>query len=178
MTQKKHRPQKHRLNCDNEPHNLDAGVDQDNQPPDRDVAGADFSAEAHGFTGFENAGQGSSHVGNQKPRKVTNMNDYVTTRAQAQTGPLGETQLAGGDKTALRIWRDHTTEGKSMRSRPYEIVGYVIEGTMTLLLENTETELAQGDSFVIPADKPHSYRIDSPATIIEATTPPAPQELE
>jgi quercetin dioxygenase-like cupin family protein len=169
---------KHRLNCENEPHNLDAHLDRERQPPERDVSDADFAAEAHGFTGYENAGHGSSHSGSRARKAVINMNDHVTTRAQAQRGRSGETRLAGGEKTALRLWRNHTAHGKSMRSRPYEIVGYVVEGDMTLLLGNTEAELTQGDSFVIPADKPHSYRIDSPATIIEATAPPAPGELE
>lgn len=52
-----------RLNPDNASHNLDAQIDDQRRKPSRDVADADFAAEAHGFTAFENTGQGSSYRG-------------------------------------------------------------------------------------------------------------------
>lgn len=54
---------KKRVNADNASHNLDARIDDQRKRPSRDVADADFAAEAHGFTAFENTGQGSSYRG-------------------------------------------------------------------------------------------------------------------
>jgi len=77
----------------------------------------------------------------------------------------------------MRAWRDYRTDGKTQRRRSYEILGYVAEGEVTLIVEGRETDLAAGDSFVIPHDTLHSFRIDKPATVIEATAPPARNEL-
>ncbi|MDX1627020.1 MAG: cupin domain-containing protein, partial [Wenzhouxiangellaceae bacterium] len=153
------------LNHDNESHNLDSRVEDPSQRPSREVGQADFAAEAHGFTGFEKAGHGSTHRGN--PNTEIKMHKHVTKKGTEQAGPLGEKLLAGGDRTALRLWQDHTADGKSARTRSYEICGYVVNGTMTLIVDEEEIELSTGDSFVIPADTPHSYRISAPATVIE-----------
>ena len=96
----------------------------------------------------------------------------------SHTGPLGSTLLASGEKVALRIWQDHTTDDKQPRRRDYEIVGYVASGEMDLLIENETRHLSAGDSFVIEARQLHSYQISKPATIIEATSPPARDALQ
>ena len=54
---------KQRVNADNASHNLDAQIDDQGKKPSRDVADADFAAEAHGFTAYEKAGLGSSYEG-------------------------------------------------------------------------------------------------------------------
>jgi len=51
------------VNADNACHNLDSKIGDQRKRPSRDVADADFAAEAHGFTAFENTGQGSSYRG-------------------------------------------------------------------------------------------------------------------
>jgi hypothetical protein len=50
---------KHCLNNENEPHNLDSRIDDERRPPSRSADKAGFAAEAHSFTGYEKAGQGS-----------------------------------------------------------------------------------------------------------------------
>ena len=54
-----------RISPENAPHNLEFSEDENRQcelkPPERDLREADFAAEAHGFTGFEQAGRGSSY---------------------------------------------------------------------------------------------------------------------
>ena len=55
--------EENRVNADNASHNLDSKIDDQRKRPSRDVADADFAAEAHGFTAFENTGQGSSYRG-------------------------------------------------------------------------------------------------------------------
>ncbi|HMB38146.1 MAG TPA: hypothetical protein VKO85_03630 [Wenzhouxiangellaceae bacterium] len=51
------------VNPDNASHNLDSKLKDQRRRPSRDVAEADFAAEAHGFTAFENTGQGSRYQG-------------------------------------------------------------------------------------------------------------------
>lgn len=177
---------KHCLNSENEPHNLDSRVEDERRPPPRGADEADFAAEAHGFTGYEKAGQGSLHRGKRSAAGSTpensgeidpRMNRFVCRAEDAAPGPLGDTQLAAGARASMRAWRDYRTDGKTQRRRSYEILGYVAEGEVTLIVEGRETDLAAGDSFVIPHDTLHSFRIDKPATVIEATAPPARNEL-
>ncbi|MBL37136.1 MAG: cupin [Xanthomonadales bacterium] len=94
-----------------------------------------------------------------------------------EPGPLGDLQLAQGERVGLRIWRDYTTDQKAERSRPYEIVGYVAKGEITVVIDGHAAELVEGDSFVIPPDTSHSFSIPIRATVIEATSPPASQAL-
>ena len=177
---------KHCLNSENEPHNLDSRIEDERRPPPRGADEADFAAEAHGFTGYENAGQGSRHRGKQSNAESTSMNSgdidsrmnrFVCRAGDAARGPLGETQIAAGARASMRVWRDYRTDGKNERRRSYEILGYVAEGEITLIVEGHEADLVAGDSFVVPHDTLHSFRIDKPATVIEATAPPARSEL-
>ena len=164
-------------NSENASHNHDGVPHRVDRRPVRDVAEADFAAEAHGFTGFEKAGRGSCYRGNGSINEEQSMSDNILKGESIDSGPLGDLQLAQGEKTGLRIWKDHVTDKKAERTRPYEIVGYVVKGEITLIIDGHPTELVEGDSFVIPPDTSHSYAIEMPATVIEATAPPASREL-
>ena len=102
---------------------------------------------------------------------------HVLKGEHIERGPLGDLQLAEGECCGLRIWKDHMTEKKAERTRSYEIVGYVVKGEIVLIVDGETAELVEGDSFVIPPDTSHSYAIAQPATVIEATAPPASAEL-
>lgn len=105
------------------------------------------------------------------------MATHVLRGENIQEGPLGDLELAQGKSAGLRIWKDHTTSQKAERTRPYEIVGYVVKGEITVIIDGHPEELVEGDSFVIPPNTSHSYSIPIKATVIEATAPPASQEL-
>lgn len=105
------------------------------------------------------------------------MSNNVLKGEHIETGPLGDLELAQGDRVGLRIWRDYTTSRKAERTRPYEIVGYVAKGEVTVIIDGHPEELVEGDSFVIPPDTSHSFSIPIRATIIEATAPPASNQL-
>lgn len=105
------------------------------------------------------------------------MSNNVLRGENIEEGPLGDLQLAQGEAVGLRIWLDHTTNKKEERTRPYEIVGYVAKGEVTVVIDGHPEELVEGDSFVIPPNTSHSYSIPLRATVIEATAPPASQEL-
>jgi len=165
------------INSENATHNLDAIPDRTDRAPQRDVGEADFAAEAHGFTGFENVGQGSRYGGKVSTEKENAMAKYILKGESIENGPLGDLQLAQGERSGLRIWPDYVTEDKAERKRSYEIVGYVVKGEITLIIEGTPMELVEGDSFVIPPDTSHRFSIKMPATVIESTAPPASREL-
>lgn len=106
------------------------------------------------------------------------MSSNVLRGENIEEGPLGDLELAQGESVGLRMWRDKTTKNKKdERSRPYEIAGYVVKGEMTVIIDGHPEELVEGDSFVIPPNTSHSYSIPIKATVIEATAPPASQEL-
>ncbi len=59
----------------------------------------------------------------------------VTVNAnEANTGKMGQKLLVSGDMIALRLWDEQPGdgEGKSIHTRDYETVGYVIEGRAEL----------------------------------------------
>lgn len=89
-------------------------------------------------------------------------------------GEMGQTYLASGINVAMRLWeKEEPTEGKEMRSRDYETVGYVLEGKAELHLEDQKVTLEKGDSWLVPKDAKHTYKIIETFTAIEATSPPA-----
>ena len=94
--------------------------------------------------------------------------------AAAPAGPHGEVSLAGGEKLAMRMWRDEPpTDDKPSASRPYETVGYVISGRAELTLSGETVTLEPGDSWLVPAGTQHTYKILEAFTAVEATAPPA-----
>ncbi|WP_439369800.1 cupin domain-containing protein [Bradyrhizobium sp. DASA03120] len=60
-----------------------------------------------------------------------------------------------------------------MTQREYETAGYVIAGQAELTLEGRTINLKSGDSWLVPAQAKHAYRIQKTFTAIEATAPPA-----
>lgn len=89
-------------------------------------------------------------------------------------GPRGQIYLASGKSVALRLWRDVPPgEIKPATRRDYETVGYVIAGRAELHSEGQMVTLEPGDSWVVPRQAEHAYRILEPFTAVEATAPPA-----
>jgi len=89
-------------------------------------------------------------------------------------GPGGQRYLASGVGISLRKWEDRSTEKDEAPHRnPYETVGYVISGKAELQSEGQTILLEPGDSWLIPRDAEHKYRILEPFTAVEATHPPA-----
>jgi len=94
--------------------------------------------------------------------------------AHSPRGQMGQLYLASGVSLAMRLWRDEQPgELGSMYSRPYETVGYVIEGRAELHSEGQVVTLATGDSWVAPKGAHHAYKVLEPFTAVEATHPPA-----
>lgn len=94
--------------------------------------------------------------------------------AHSPRGPGGQRYLASGTSLAMRLWdEEESRDDKQDHSRAYETVGYVIAGKAELHLEGQMVLLEPGDSWVVPKDAMHRYRVIERFTAVEATHPPA-----
>ena len=104
------------------------------------------------------------------------MTDSTIRKVSEQTAPkgeMGQTYLASGKQVAMRLWSKESPQKKDPIRRDYETVGYVIAGRAELTLERQTTTLEAGDSWWVPAQAQHSYRILETFTAVEATALPA-----
>lgn len=94
--------------------------------------------------------------------------------AYSPTGSRGQKYLASGLSVAMRLWENEPAgEPKEPTTRPYETVGYVIAGRAELRIGGQVVLLEPGNSWVVPKDVEHRYKILESFTAVEATHPPA-----
>ena len=93
--------------------------------------------------------------------------------AHSPEGELGQTYLVSGTRLSMRLWDEGATDGLEPHTRPYETVGFVIEGTAELHLGDQKIVLEQGDSWLVPEGAEHHYVVPSRFRAVEATAPPA-----
>jgi quercetin dioxygenase-like cupin family protein len=105
------------------------------------------------------------------------MGDSTVKKVSAATAPrgrLGQRYLGSGKRVSMRLWENEPAgDAKPSSRRDYETIGYVISGMAELTLEGQTIRLEPGDSWLVPPDAEHSYRIIEPFTAVEATAPPA-----
>ena len=105
------------------------------------------------------------------------MSDTTVTKVDSSNSPhgkLGQKYLASGKSLAMRLWEDEQPgDDKPEEKRDYETVGYVIKGRAELHIEGQMVLLERGDSWVVPKDASHAYKILESFTAVEATHPPA-----
>jgi quercetin dioxygenase-like cupin family protein len=104
------------------------------------------------------------------------MNETTVKKVSEKSAPkgsMGQTYLVSGKRLAMRLWDNEAPGAKASDRREYETVGYVIAGRAELTLEGQTIRLQAGDSWLVPAQAEHSYRILEPFTAVEATAPPA-----
>jgi quercetin dioxygenase-like cupin family protein len=86
----------------------------------------------------------------------------------------GKKFLASGTQLSMRMWEDEQpNENKEAHSSPYETVGFVLKGKAELHSEGQVVTLEPGDSYMVPKDAKHTYKILEPFTAVEATAPPS-----
>jgi len=94
--------------------------------------------------------------------------------SHSPTGEMGQIYLASGIGVSMRMWKEEEPgDDKPERRRPYETVGFVIKGKAELHSEGQMVLLEEGDSWVVPENASHTYKILKTFTAIEATAPPA-----
>jgi quercetin dioxygenase-like cupin family protein len=105
------------------------------------------------------------------------MGDTTVIKVDSSNSPrgeMGQKYLASGKSLAMRLWEnEEPNEAKENAKRDYETVGYVIKGRAELHLEGQMVLLEKGDSWVVPKDASHTYKILETFTAVEATHPPA-----
>ncbi|MBD1909375.1 MULTISPECIES: cupin domain-containing protein [unclassified Leptolyngbya] len=105
------------------------------------------------------------------------MSDTTVIKVTSETAPIGEMgqkHLALSKKLSMRLWEnEQPNDAKPMTQRPYEAIGYVINGRAELHLEGQMILLEPGNSWVVPEGASHTYKILEPFTAVEVTTPPA-----
>ncbi len=88
-----------------------------------------------------------------------------------ETGPDGEVALAAGAAMSMRMWRNEQPHDKAPHRSPYETLGYVVAGRADLTIQGQTASLKPGDSYLVPANAEHSYRITEAFTAVECTAP-------
>ena len=89
------------------------------------------------------------------------------------TGEMGQKYLVAGTRMAMRLWNEKAgTEGEP-HTRPYETIGYVIEGRVELHVGDDVLTLGTGDSYLVPDGAERTYRVLDDLKALEATSPPA-----
>lgn len=95
-------------------------------------------------------------------------------RAHSQAGAMGQSYLVSGASLSMRMWeREPGPFDPQPVRRDYETVGYVVHGMAELEIEGQTVLLEAGDSWLVPKDAVHRYRVIEPLLAIEATSPPA-----
>jgi quercetin dioxygenase-like cupin family protein len=111
---------------------------------------------------------------NRKEKAMTDTTVQKVKSACSPRGEMGQKYLAMGKGLAMRMWEDEQPgEVKPVTRRSYETVGFVIRGRAELHIEGQKVLLEPGDSWTVPKDATHTYRILEPFTAVEATHPPA-----
>lgn len=89
-------------------------------------------------------------------------------------GDDGQKYLASGKAVAMRFWENEAPgEEKPSSKRPYETVGFVLNGKAELTVEGQKVTLEKGNSYLVPKDADHTYKIIETFSAVEATSPPA-----
>ena len=92
----------------------------------------------------------------------------------APEGDSDQKVLVTGKSLGMRIWEEEEPGiDKPEVSRPYETVGYVLKGKAELHIGDQKVTLKKGDSYLVPKDAKHTYKIVETFSAVETTSPPA-----
>src|SRR4051794_34364103 len=99
------------------------------------------------------------------------MTDTSVTKVKSSFsphGPGGQKYLASGVHLGMRLWeKEPPGKAKAATRRDYETVGYVLSGRAELHIEGQMVVLEPGDSWVVPRDAEHSYKVLETFTAVE-----------
>lgn len=80
--------------------------------------------------------------------------------------------LALGEKSQVTKMNYVLGNFASPHRHPYEQSGYVISGKYELIIGNEKYELNTGDSYSVPSNQIHSFRVIEAGEVIDVFTPP------
>ena len=83
-------------------------------------------------------------------------------------------QLVAGESVSLQYFHIEPGADVPEHSHPHEQTGYVVEGTLTFVVDGEELLVGPGDAYDIPSDEPHAARNDGEAIVtgVEVFAPP------
>jgi len=103
---------------------------------------------------------------------MTQSRQYRVNQDDTTFGEYGERHLVEGESSGMRLWqREEPNDDKSESTHDYEILGYVIQGRMDLIVNGETVSLAPGDSYYVPRGAPHTFRVTETLTAVEVTSP-------
>lgn len=87
------------------------------------------------------------------------------------------TQMGAGERMSIQHFRLEPEAGAPEHSHEHEQVGYLLEGSLTIIAAGEEHTVEAGDSYLIPGDEPHAIwnRGSDLAAGIETFSPPRPR---
>jgi quercetin dioxygenase-like cupin family protein len=106
-------------------------------------------------------------------RSTPNTTVIKIDSSHSPRGPGGQKYLASGVRVSMRLWEENVDAPIVETKRDYEVVGYVLRGRAELHVEGQMVLLSSGDSYVVPRDARHHYKILERFSAVEATSPPA-----
>jgi quercetin dioxygenase-like cupin family protein len=82
--------------------------------------------------------------------------------------------LAGAEKMNVQHFAIDPGAVVPEHSHPHEQTGFVLEGTLTFLVDGEEIAVSAGDSYALPGDEPHGAenRGDVPVRGVDVFSPP------
>ena len=80
--------------------------------------------------------------------------------------------LAAGEKSQVTKMNYVVGNYAAPHQHPHEQSGYVISGKYELTIEKKGYELIAGDSYSIPGNKVHSFKVLESGEVIDVFTPP------
>lgn len=79
--------------------------------------------------------------------------------------------LAVGEKSIVCKMNYAAGDFASEHKHPHEQSGYVISGKYHMTIDDQEYDLSSGDSYAIPGNTPHSFRVIEAGEVIDVFTP-------
>lgn len=79
--------------------------------------------------------------------------------------------LAAGEKSMVCKMNYVVGNFATEHAHPHEQSGYVISGRYLMTINGQEYELGPGDSYAIPGNTPHSFKVIESGEVIDVFTP-------
>lgn len=79
--------------------------------------------------------------------------------------------LAVGEKAMVTKMNYVVGNYATEHTHPHEQCGYVISGRYLMTIENKEYVLEAGDSYAVPGNLPHSFKVLEAGEVIDVFTP-------
>lgn len=79
--------------------------------------------------------------------------------------------LAVGERSMVSKMNYKDGDFAAEHQHPHEQCGYVISGEYELTVRNRKYTVTTGDSYAIPGNIPHSFRVIKPGEVIDVFTP-------